>query len=50
MTASDDRSIRVWDCSFLTANISCDSSDSCLCVLYGHEARIWKVDLFVKGI
>nr|CAB3267721.1 WD repeat-containing protein 6-like [Phallusia mammillata] len=48
LTASDDRSIRVWKCSMSNGN---EQQAKCACVMYGHEARIWKVEtLIVDGL
>lgn len=51
VTASDDRSIRVWDCSWLIASenivdgLVTSSKSEPLCKLYGHESRVWKAQL-----
>ncbi|KAG8557299.1 hypothetical protein GDO81_018398 [Engystomops pustulosus] len=41
-SASDDRSLRVWNVGDLT---DCDPDVQCLLVLYGHQARVWSVRL-----
>ena len=49
ISASDDRSIRVWDCEFLFKDERINKDDNCVCVMYGHEARIWKVCSYFQG-
>nr|XP_039269518.1 WD repeat-containing protein 6-like [Styela clava] len=46
ITASDDRSIRLWKCKSLETysssnNVDFDSNNY-LCKLYGHESRVWR--------
>ncbi|OCT85858.1 WD repeat-containing protein 6 [Xenopus laevis] len=46
-SASDDRSLRIWDVGDLAAN----SFDvQCLLVLYGHQSRVWSVKLIPENI
>ncbi|CAH2311924.1 WD repeat-containing 6 [Pelobates cultripes] len=42
VSASDDRSLRVWDVGDLSASTF---NVQCLHVLYGHQARVWSVRL-----
>ncbi|XP_078489682.1 tRNA (34-2'-O)-methyltransferase regulator WDR6-like isoform X2 [Ciona intestinalis] len=44
-SASDDRSIRIWKCSSLLHTIygGTTTATQCMCVMYGHEARVWNV-------
>lgn len=45
-SASDDRSVRVWDVGVLGADGGCGvESPTCLQVLYGHQARVFCVRL-----
>ncbi|KAK3540294.1 hypothetical protein QTP70_029608 [Hemibagrus guttatus] len=45
-SASDDRSVRVWDVGVLGADGGCGvESPTCLRVLYGHQARVFCVRL-----
>lgn len=45
-SASDDRSVRVWDIGVLGADGGCGvESPTCLRVLYGHQARVFCVRL-----
>ncbi|KAM4022129.1 tRNA (34-2'-O)-methyltransferase regulator WDR6 isoform 1-T2 [Anomaloglossus baeobatrachus] len=46
-SASDDRSLRLWNVGSLT---SCDPEVQCLLVLYGHQARVWSVRLLSDNI
>ncbi|KAE8612311.1 hypothetical protein XENTR_v10012808 [Xenopus tropicalis] len=46
-SASDDRSLRIWDVGDLVAK----SFDvKCLLVLYGHQSRVWSVKLLHENI
>ena len=42
--------MRVWDCNSLTNDHTKQVISSSAAIMYGHEARIWKVDSFVKGM
>ncbi|XP_056380771.1 WD repeat-containing protein 6 [Hyla sarda] len=46
-SASDDRSIRVWNVGSLTDR---DPDVKCLLLLYGHQARVWSVRLLPDNI
>ncbi|KAM3915283.1 tRNA (34-2'-O)-methyltransferase regulator WDR6 [Leptodactylus fuscus] len=46
-SASDDRSLRVWNVPSLT---DYDPDVQCLLVLYGHQARVWSVRLLPDNI
>lgn len=46
-SASDDRSLRVWNVGSLT---DCNPEVQCLLVLYGHQARVWSVRLLPDSI
>ncbi|XP_066452896.1 tRNA (34-2'-O)-methyltransferase regulator WDR6 [Eleutherodactylus coqui] len=46
-SASDDRSLRVWNVVSLT---DCSPDVQCLLVLYGHQARVWSVRLLQDNI
>lgn len=55
LTASDDRSIRIWHCTGLnnpSTNPDCVKSHSdtkLISKLYGHESRVWKARLIKIG-
>ncbi|MEE6502266.1 hypothetical protein FKM82_004462 [Ascaphus truei] len=46
-SASDDRSLRVWDVGDLVGS---NSDVQCLLVLYGHKSRVWSVKLLPDHI
>ncbi|XP_069822872.1 tRNA (34-2'-O)-methyltransferase regulator WDR6 [Dendropsophus ebraccatus] len=46
-SASDDRSLRVWNVGSLTDR---NPDVQCLLVLYGHQARVWSVRLLLDNI
>ncbi|XP_040264605.1 WD repeat-containing protein 6 isoform X1 [Bufo bufo] len=46
-SASDDRSLRVWNVGSL---LDRDPEVQCLLVLYGHQARVWSVRVFPDNI
>ncbi|KAM4722757.1 tRNA (34-2'-O)-methyltransferase regulator WDR6 [Rhinophrynus dorsalis] len=46
-SASDDRSLRIWDVGDLAA---VSYEDRCLLVLYGHQSRVWSVRLLPENI
>nr|XP_023691042.1 WD repeat-containing protein 6 [Paramormyrops kingsleyae] len=49
-SASDDRSVRVWDVGALGGEAGCGApSPTCLRVLYGHQARVFSVKLSSAG-
>lgn len=46
-SASDDRSLRVWNVGSLN---DCSPEVQCLLLLYGHQARVWSVRLLPDSI